>query len=243
MKKMHAVFGLAAFAGFTTYTAADYDVSPKVSGGQIVVNAFFDAEEFEVENVAVFGYSFGEDILLPPNELADPGFHPLPGSGFAGSSLIGINGQSVLQYWNGTGSPAFAPASAGTSMTYAFGPTGTPNAANVTGTSAGALVNVGPVDASGEFDDHLDTEITLAAPAGIYLFSANLSTNSPGVSPSRDIYFLFNYGSDEDTLDAAVEFARDTFAPGTTIPVVPEPATMGLLAATALMRRRQRKGS
>lgn len=229
---------VAATAGVTSTALAEYDVSPKIEGGVIKTNAFFDAEEFEVGNVAVFGYNFGEDILLPPNELPDPGFHPLPGSGFAQGSQIGIDTLSVLQFWNGTGSISFVPAAAGTTLSYAFGSSN----ASVDGTTIPATdVLVGPVDEFGEFDDHLDTEITLSAASGIYMLTARLNTTTPGVSPSDSIYLLFNYGLEEELLEAAVLFARDTFAPGTVIPVVPEPTALGLIAAAlplALRRHR-----
>jgi len=227
MRGRSILFVAVASAGFASLSFADYDVSPKVQAGVIKTNAYFDAEEFEVNNVAVFGYSFGEDVLLPPNQLQDPGFHPLPGSGFAEASQIGLDAQSVLQFWNGAGAVSFAPAAAGTSLGYAFGSSN----ASVNGTTIPATdVLIGPVDAFGELDDHLETEITLSAAAGVYLFSAKVNSTTSGIMPSDDIYLLFNYGVDESVLDQAVEFARDTFAPGTVIPVVPEPATLGLLA-------------
>ncbi|MCS7032680.1 MAG: hypothetical protein NZ561_01650 [Phycisphaerae bacterium] len=242
MRLWHVLSGLIVSAGFALSAAADYDVSPKIIAGQIRTNAFFDIEEFEVENVRVFPYSFGEDPTLPPNELADPGFHPLPptltpgGSGFAPGSQISVNAKSVLQVWNGAGSPAFTPAAAGTQLTYAFGT----SSATVSGSAIPAnSVLLGPVDMNGEFDDHLDTEITVSAAAGIYLFAAAVGTTMPGIVPSADVYFLFNYGLNEEKLEEATLFVRDTFAPGTVIPVVPEPT--GLLVAAAgiwLGRRR-----
>jgi hypothetical protein len=229
---------LIAFTGFTSFAlASEYDVSPKVEAGVIKTNAFFDAEEFEVGNVAVFGYNFGEDPILPPNQLPDPGFHPLPGSGFVAGSQIGIDALSVLQFWNGGGPITFAPAAAGTSLSYAFGS----STATIDGSTIPAAdVLVGPVDPTGEFDDHLETEITAAAAGGIYLFSARLNTTASGVAASDPIYFLFNYGLDEETLDDALLFVRDTFAPDTVIPVVPEPAAVSMLLALPLIGRRRR---
>lgn len=245
MQKFRSVLPAAAVLAAVTSPALalsgeDYDVSPEVVGGTIRVNAFFDEAELEVKNVRVFGYAFGEDPILPPNELADPGLHPLPGSGFAAGSQIGIAATSALQYWNGVGSPAFAPAAAGTSLGYGFGS----QSAAVTGASIPVnVVSLGPVDAQGEFDDHLDTDITLAAPGGVYYFSARLNTTTPGVAESDSLYFLFAYDVDEEALDVAKEFVRDTFAPGTVLPVVPEPGTAAVLAmaaGTALLRRRRR---
>lgn len=239
---MKGVLGLSIVAGFGSAALAggeDYDVSPEVVGGAIAVNAYFDEDELEVNNVRVFGYAFGEDPLLPLNELQHPGLHPLPGSGFAPGSQIGVVALSTLQYWDGAGSPAFAAAGAGVNLTYGFGS----SSAALTGSSVpGNVINLGPVDASGEFDDHLDTDITLSAAPGIYYFSAKLNTTTPGVTESPSIYFAFAYNADEDALDAAKVFLRDTFAPGTVLPVVPEPSTASLLgAALAGLLRRSRR--
>lgn len=222
---------VAGSAGAAWAGGGDYDVSPEVVGGTIAVNAYFDEDELEVKNVRVFGYAFGEDPLLPPNELQDPGLHPLPGSGFAGGSQIGVVALSPLQYWDGAGAPSFAPAAAGTGLTYGFGSA----AATVTGSAVPAnVVRLGPVDGTGEFDDHLDTDITLSAAAGVYYFGARLDTTTPGVADSAPLYFAFAYGVDEEALDEAKLFLRDTFAPGTVLPVVPEPATAGLVAVGLL---------
>lgn len=232
---------LVASAAVVSPVLADgdaYDVSPEIVGGVIKVNAYFDDADFEVKNVRVFGYEFGEDPILPPNKLADPGIHPLPGSGFAENSQIGILALSTLQYWNGVGSPSFAPAGTGTSMSYAFGS----SSATVDGTTIPpSAVLVGPVDASGEFDDHLDTEITLAAPAGIYYFGVRLNTTMSGMADSDSLFFVFAYDADDEALDDAKVFIRDNFAPGSVLPVVPEPSAAALagLAAVTLIRRRR----
>lgn len=241
---MHKSAFLIAAAALAAPALADldYDVSPKVDNGAIVLNAFFDAEELEVENVAVFGYLFGEDPLAPPNELDDPGFHPLPGSGFTDGSQIGLDAQSVLQFWNGAGSPGFAPAGAGVELSYRFGGPATTNTATVTGTSVPSTdVLLGPVDSVGEFDDHLITELTLAAPSGVYLFSSVVNTTTSGVSPSGPAYFLFGYGVEEAVLEDAKLFVRDSFASGTTLPVVPEPAVLPSIAAAASVFARRRR--
>jgi hypothetical protein len=223
--------------------AEEFDVSPAVSGNQIVTNAFQDALELQVENVRVFAYEFGE-IPGQPFFLPDPGFHPLPGSGFAEGTQIGFNALSGVTYWDGTGSPAFGALPGGETMRFAFGS----NSITV-GSSVPAPPGflIGAVDADGEFDDHLESFLErgggLDPTGGIYLLSAEVTSDAAGVSSSPAIYWLFNNGLDEDLLNDARLYVRDTFAPGSNLPEVPEPsgaALAALLGSATLSCRRRR---
>lgn len=236
-----AAAGLAALvAGPVFASGEDFDVSPEVVGGKIVTNAFQDALEFEVKNVRVFAFEFGEDPL-EPYFLEDPGFHPLPGSGFASGSLVGFNVAAPLQYWDGAGAPAFGALPAGETMSLAFG-----SSSVVAGSSvpSPAGFNFGLIDPAGEFDDHLNNNLVngsqLLPTQGIYLLSMVVTSSDTSLLASEPIYLLFANGEFEESLDEAREFVRDTFAPGSALPVVPEPSTVGLIAVAALLGLRRR---
>lgn len=231
---------VAVVAGPALAHGEEFDVSPEVVGGKIVTNAFQDALEFEVKNVRVFAFEFGEDPL-EPYFLEDPGFHPLPGSGFAAGSLVGFNLTSPLQYWDGAGSPAFGALPAGETMSLAFG-SSTVAAGSVVPSPAG--YNFGLIDPLGEFDDHLNTTLingALATPTeGIYLLSMVVTSSDSNLLPSEPIYLLFANGELEEQLDIAREYVRDNFAAGSNLPVVPEPSALALIAAASMLGLRRR---
>lgn len=230
----------AVVAGPATAGGEEFDVSPEVVGGKIVTNAFQDALEIEVKNVRVFVFEFGEDPL-DPYFIEDPGFHPLAGSGFAPGSLVGFNLVSSLQYWDTAGAPAFGALPSGETLSLGFG-----SSLVVAGASipSPAGFNFGLIDPNGEFDDHLNTTLingSLATPAeGIYLLSMVVTSSDTSLIPSDPIYLLFANGEFDEQLEGAAEFVRDTFAPGSNLPVIPEPSALGLLAGAAILGLRRR---
>jgi len=244
-----AALSVASTSSITLAGGPDFDLSPFVGpGNQIALNAYQDDLQLEVENVRVFAYEFGEEIGQP-FFLPDPGFHPLRGSGFTTDSLVGFQLTAPLSFWNGVGS--VGPASFGAlpnleSISLGFGP-GLVVVSGATVPSP-AGYNFGVIDAFGEFDDHLETYLlgaggTTLAPgaptAGIYLLSLRVTSSTPGVLASETAYLLFANGEFEEQLDEAKLFVRDTFAPGTNLAVVPEPAALSgvlLLAAFAASR-------
>lgn len=230
----------AVVAGPALAGGEEFDVSPEVVGGKIVTNAFQDALAIEVKNVRVFAFEFGEDPL-DPYFLEDPGFHPLAGSGFTPGSLVGFNLIAPLQFWDGAGTPAFSTTPAGETMSLAFGSSSVIAGGSV---PSPAGFNFGLIDPNGEFDDHLNTSLlngTLATPTeGIYLLSMVVTSSDTSLIPSEPIYLLFANGELEEQLDGAREFVRDTFAPDTNLPVVPEPSALGLLAGAAILGLRRR---
>ncbi len=251
-----AALSVASTSSITLAGGPDFDLSPFVGpGSQIAINAFQDDLQLEVDNVRVFAYEFGEEIGQP-FFLPDPGFHPLPGSGFASGSLVGFELTAPLSFWNGVGSASFGALPNLESISLGFG-------ANVV-VSGGASVPTpagyafGLIDLDGEFDDHLETFLlgaggTTSAPgtptAGIYLLSLRVTSSTPGVLASDTAYLLFANpsfdGQFEEQLDQARLFVRDTFAPGTNLAVVPEPAALsglivlaGFAASRSALRRR-----
>lgn len=227
------VASVALSAVVNSMALADYDIAPSVSGGQIMTNAFDDGTEDFVSNVRVFAYGFDT-----PFSTEDPGFHPQPGSGFAGSAAVRIGAVTGLSYWNGAGSPNFGALPNGEALLLEFG------SQNLTaGASAPAgTISLGTTDAAGEFDKHLTS--TLFGPGatdptdGLYLIGLQLT--SDGLTSSQPFFVIYNTGDDEGLSDNALTYVRDTFAPGSNL--VPEPASLslaGLPILLGLMRRRR----
>lgn len=226
------LFSCALVGAMVPLTArADFDVSPAVQSGKIVTNAFADADGTTISNVRVFSFEFGEDPL-DPYFLEDPGFHPLPGGGFAGGVTISAKAFSALSYWGGS---SFGALPSGETMEVTRGST----TITLGNTGFAGSVAIETTDASGEFDEHLSSTLKGVTPilpaSGIYLYSATLSAN--GLADSDPVYFVFGNGVDEEELSAAVLHVRDTFAPGSTI--VPEPASLALLPVVGLLMRRR----
>jgi hypothetical protein len=176
---------LTAFAGFVGVGAAraDFDVSPGASGGHININAFEDATRTFIINVRVFHYAFDN----PDNAFftQDPGFHPLNGSGLPAGTTITASINSPLTYWNGTGAVSFG--SLPNSETLKL-QKGTPFLTVGSSIPAGTLA-ISTVDASGEFDEHLESTLIGGGAAnptdGIYLTSVILHGSTPQAGDSQ----------------------------------------------------------
>jgi hypothetical protein len=246
------IIGIIASCSIATFTvtiarAEDFDVAPRVANNQITTDAFHDALKLLVDNVRVFAFEFGE-IPGQPFFLPDPGFHPLPGSGFAEGSNVGFNVTSGLTYWDGSGSVNFGTVPGGETLRLALG------ANSVTVGNSPPVpggFNIAAVDASGEFDEHLESFLErgggLDPTNGIYFLSMEVNTDMSGVSTSPPLFLLYNNGLDEELLQDARVFVRDTFAPGTNLPEIPEPAMLAPLVLPAAMlsrhrHRRRRRG-
>lgn len=210
--------------------AGEQDVSPRVVNGVIVTDGFEDDTGALTPDVRVFAYEFGEDPLDPPYLLPDPGFHPLPGSGFAEGSFLTPTFVGSLLFWNGLGPVAFGATPSGETMRLGFG---TQPVVTLGGLPPSPdSLRLGPIDANGEFDDHLVTELLPgSAPIanGIYLVESFVAAD--GLVPSRPIWFLFNSYADDAALDAAFDYVQTQ--------LVPEPATLSLLALGAMALRRR----
>ncbi len=237
----------AALALAAPAVHADFDVSPSVSTGQIVTGAFEDATDTYVPNVRIFGpYAFGEDPAADPYFLQDPGFHPQPGTGFTAGQSVSASVITGLQYWNGTGPVTFDEVPGVETLRLSRGSSSLTISTASDPVPAGSLTIEPSVGPTGEFDDHLDSSLlgsTNGDPAeGIYLVSLGLSATEPDLARSAPFYVLYNNGLSDAAADRAAIYTRDTFAPGTNLPGVPEPASLGLigLGGLALVRRARR---
>lgn len=237
MRKFFLTTALAlsgsALLDFSGPVLADFDVSPAVVSGKIVTDAYADATGATIVNVRVFGFEFGEDPL-DPFFAEDPGFHPLPGVGVPGGTTISAKSFSALSYWSGS---SFGALPAGESLDITRGSTTvTLNASGFAG-----AIPIDTTDLNGEFDQHLESTLKGVGPndpsVGIYLF--NLTLGAPGLTDSDPMYVLFNNGADRAEFDSAVAFARNQFAPGSTL--VPEPTSLAGVALLGLAMKRKRR--
>jgi hypothetical protein len=230
-------FILAAAASMTmaggSLALADYDVSPGLSGGQIVTSAYDDGTGSFVSNVRVFDYMFDE-----PYDTEDPGFHPRPGSGLTSANDLHVGAVTGLSYWNGIGSPSFTALPNSETLNLAYGL----SSITIASSAPAGTLDLGSPSDTGEFDHHLES--TLSGPAssdptgGLYLVSLQLS--SDGLTSSQPFYVIYNTGDDQGLSDEAVRYVRDAFAPGSSL--VPEPASLSLIGLPmvfGLVRRRR----
>lgn len=249
VKLIVAVATISALAGFARAEEghAHGDVLPYLSGGGLATDAFIDATGERVPNVRVFGLEFGEDALQP-FFIGDPGFNAIGGSlppgHRAGFQLVGN-----LLFWDGggTGDPDFQPAPAGQSLRLNFGSASLDRTAD--GTSHNATPRFfGPaVAGNGSFHEHLNSELTgvdATTPTGFYRLDVQILTDAdgvadPGTETSPTVFFIYNNGGDEELHEAAMEFVRDTEAPGTNL--VPEPTCLAPLALAGAMLIRRRR--
>lgn len=221
--------------------ADEFDVAPRVVNNAIFTDAYSDEFEFSIDNVRVFAYEFGE-IPGQPFYLPDPGFHPLPGSGFAPGTVLSFAVLSGLSFWDGSGPVSFGAVPGGETLRLELG-SNSITVGNAPPAPAGFAIEA--VDANGEFDEHLDSYLErgggLDPTDGIYLISMELIASDPAIANSAPLYILYNNELDDELLGDAREWVRDTFAPGTNLPEIPEPSLLGLaVLPVVLMMRRNR---
>jgi hypothetical protein len=240
---------------------AHFDVLPYSNGSSLVTGGHDDLADVTESLVSVFGYDF-EYADPPVNTIPtyfapDPGFNngsafttgvfPDDGKLPAGSLVLNLfdGPYSSLNYWSGTGSPAFSPVTGGVEINLNRALSNLRvGAATTSGTiTVGTVPGAGVV--AGRIHQHLQSSIgvggsggtfdTLGAPDGIYAFGATLSV---GGQASEPIYFVFNQGMSETVHDEAIDFYN--------VQVVPEPSSMilaagGIAVAGGLLRRRRRQ--
>jgi hypothetical protein len=241
----HSIIAIAAMvvALSAARALADYDISPFLQNGQLIVGGLAHTGERIAPPISVFGYDFGEDPYDPFNP-SDPGVDQAVGVGnLPAGSQIGYNIVSSLRYWNGNGPATFGtPGQAYVDLTLPLGSTTT-----LTGTSgpqAGSLIQV--VGDGGVMHKHFTTSLyaaqgagnipgmgdpTYLAPAdGIYAWSMDLTLTAAGGNyTSYPFWIVWNNGLSEAQHDAAMDAL-----------VVPEPTSMALLALGSLALRRRR---
>lgn len=229
---------------------AHFDFVPRVSDGKVAAAGHDDANGLDVPSLTVSGFDFGENLDDPYN-IADPGFNSLGPTSFTPSSQLrlvplGVAG-SYLRYWDGTGEPAFAPASPSVRIDLVGSPSRkvsfTASAATLTPSSSTSLL-VGTFDAvNAALHVHLGSSIYFAGlqqpdtvPVGAYLLSFQLINPGTPVAGSDPLFIVFNNGLTEELHDDAIALVQSSYARA----VVPEPATLALLAPTLLLITRTR---
>ena len=253
----------------------ELDVAAYLHNGKIRTHGYsHDTGLYSVDphgDTQVFAYNFDEGTVVagPPNQifLEHPGFNSeefedvfgVP-TGFTPGSHLGIVAQTDLQYWDGTGTPAFGPAAAGTSIIFDnFGIQREVTDATFDARPFFVFEIEGGLH-PGEYHGHITSILNDdSAPAGIYMIEAivingSLTNQSTGegtidtaIDPSDPIFFLFNLGLAEDdyeeAVEAYIELLENGNGSGPGGPAVPEPTTIALLAGSmlAFVRRSDRQ--
>lgn len=222
----------------------DVDILPRVENSQIVTNGYDDATGTEIPNIRVYAWEF--DDPADPFFLSDPGLNAPAGSGLPAGKKIGVRALSDLLYWNGTGPVSFGPTPNQETLTLAFGAGGL-----TLGTATGQLPDFffGPlIQNSGAVHVHLSSLLNGAddnnVPAsidgveptpGLYAYSLSMIASDHAILPSQPIVILHNVGQDPVALQAAIDHFD--------APFVPEPASLSVFGAGALLTRRRRCAS
>lgn len=245
-----AMLPAIAITAAASFASAHYDFVPKIENGKIYTAGHDDEATdpalIDVSYLPVGGFDFGE-ILDDPYNINDPGFNTLGPSAFqAGTQLrfqpLSISSGSFIQYWSGSGSPAFSPAPAGVSLQLAASPTRyvtyTPTSATVTTSPSASSLLIGTFASNGSIHVHLNASIFLdgaqdpdSIPTGAYLISFKLLNPGTSLADSDPLYIVFNNGLTEELHDAAIDAVASS---------IPEPTdAVALLPALALLNRRR----
>ncbi len=219
-----------------------FDIAPYFQGGQLLTGGLDHGGHHTPPPITTYGFEFGEDLYDPFNP-SDPGVNQAAGVGsLPAGAALSYNILSSLLYWDGAGEVAFgSPGEAYVSLLMG-------NQARTLDADSGAQTGsyIQAVLSDGSVHKHFTTSL-YAAPgagnlpgmgdstyiepaAGIYAFSLELVLNDSGTLYTSDpIWAVFNNGSEEHAHHEAMEY------------LVPEPASLSLLAigGLALVRRRK----
>ena len=233
---------LVLAAADSALAGTHFDIAAYPLDGKILTGGYDHSVAPPLSSLAerIFAYDFAEedDDL---NSITDPGFINRPGfPSFDVGKALGFEVSLNLQYWNGAGTPSFAPAAAPAQITLSLGIL----SKQITGAAAtGNLQNIATTRDDlggniGRLHEHVTSTIASNAPEGIYLIG--LTLHMPGLLDSDPIYLVYNdlqtllLSLDPDDIakqnasrEAAVEWVQGHLIN------VPEPSTW-LLAATAL---------
>lgn len=219
---------------------ADFDIRPYLVNGKIITGGFDDATSQQETQAHAFGFTFQEDPLSP-YVITDPGFNADVGALTPGTQL-NFNVLTSLIYWNGTGSPSFAPAAQVVTLDLEkFTPPASLLDTTMTGTSGTQPgFSIGTVLSDGHIHQHLSsllaTTDSSTPPNGVYAFEMTLTLNSDATTTSDPFYIVYQNGVSDDTLDTALAYLDAQAA-------APEPASLGVLGigGMLLMQRRRNK--
>lgn len=227
---MTNVVGLVCSASALASAGLDVLLLPDRATGVLRTGSYDDATAMVVsENERVFMGEFGEAIPGEPNYADGPGFRALEGA-FSPGDQWGFRITDAVRVWD-----PFAghfDALSAYSISLGFGPWSVTSPASAGGVMNGFDLTI---PASG-FDDHLD--VTLDAPTtpeadGVYLL--RLSLRATGLTPSHDIWFVYNRGLNKLTHEEAEQYVRDVLVPG--------PGGAGALALLGVAVARRRRSS
>ncbi len=207
----------------------------------------------------VFEYEFGEDPFLP-NFASDPGLSRDASSAIPPSAIYnaisGTYDTSVpanstglrattddrirvsiiddLKYWNEIAG-TFVPVPNGETLSLSLS-----GANRVAGTGAQTNTTDFPISWASGDSLHLhastylfDNTLGDAPTDGVYLLTLQMASTMTGVAASDPVYIVWGFNADESAHEAAVDYAANV--------LVPEPATLGLLAGAGLLLMKRRR--
>ncbi|MBX3383431.1 MAG: hypothetical protein KF864_07980 [Phycisphaeraceae bacterium] len=189
--------------------------------GQLRTGLISEDESETTPNVRVFFAEFGEDV---PNFSDEPGWLSPDGT-WSGEGSLSFTITRALRQWNGFDFSTVAASR----IEMTFGPLG-PIATPLTDTPVTGFAL--PIDDEGGLHDHPDYLLTGPASGGVYLLELVFSVNIDNVTPSLPVWILFGQDADEETIDAAYDWA---------VANVPGPGAPALFAGAAFVAMRRRR--